>query len=319
MASNQQQIKGWGCLFILGGIGIWVLFFLLTWLVGGGGSSGEKWGFLGIGAFCVLLGLVLLALPGPKHGVFAQCPHCHAKCQILCSKCGGWNLDLVFQQGQPDLDHVAGFICGTGPKVIGGCGATMDAVTCPKCQRVVPVSKLRVSVPSGGNSSRGCGLIALVICVAYLAFSYMQTRHRVLRRISPPPPAKQAAFQAELKSQRKTIGSLSPKASPVTNAPVTSNDETVTRVEEVINAPVVAETPLLTGAVKARLGGRITIDLGRRDKIKVGIILEVEGPSATELKVDAVYPSQCAAVRVRETDPLPALGDRVHVKSQQRR
>jgi len=65
------------------------------------------------------------------------------------------------------------------------------------------------------------------------------------------------------------------------------------------------------------LGQRITLDLGRRDNIKVGAIFEVEGPAATELRVAAVYPRQCAAVRVRETDPLPAKGDRVHVKSQQ--
>jgi hypothetical protein len=310
MASNQQQLKGWGCLFILGGIGIWGLYFLLTGMVGGG-TSNEKWGFLGIGAFCVLLGIVLLSLPGRKRGLFAQCPHCHAKCQVLCSKCGGWNLDLIFQQGQPDLDHVVGFRCGTGPRVIGGCGATMDAVTCPKCQREIPVPKLRVKVPSGGDGSAGCFLIGLVICVAYVGYSYMQARNRAARLSSPPPPPAKAVAQTGGKSQPKTAGGLSVKTPSMTNAPEVTNSEAVA------NDPVTANAPPVTGTVKALLGRRITIDLGKRDSIKVGTILEVEGASATELRVDRVYPRQCGAVRVRESDPLPAKGDRVHIKSQQ--
>lgn len=313
MASNQQQLKGWGCLFILGGIGILGLYFLLTGMVGGGNTS-EKWGFLGIGASCLLLGLVLLSLPGRKRGMFAQCPHCHAKCQIICSKCGGWNLDLVFQQGHPDGDHVVGFKCGTGPRVIGGCGATMDAVTCPKCHREVPVQKLGVQQHGGGSSSTGCFLTGLAGCAALVLISQYLQKRDVARRALPPPV--KAVSQTGVKSRAKTGGSLSAQNPPATNAPAVTHDEAIPSAKVTPNALAVTQALSPTGTVKALLGKRITIDLGKRNNIKVGTILEVEGPAATELKVEAVYPRQCAAVRVRATDPLPAKGDRVHVKSQ---
>ena len=145
---------------------------------------------------------------------------------------------------------------------------------------------------------------------------------------SPLRPTK-AVSQTGVKPQPKAGGRLSAKRPPVTKAPAVTSTEVVTNTpvdteteattnaEMTTNAPVAAEAPLLTGTGKAVLGEWITLDLGRRDNIKVGAIVEVEGPAATELRVATVYPRQCAAVRVRETDPLPAKGDRVHVKSQQ--
>ena len=67
--SNQQRNVGYGCLFVLGGVGALLLFLVMLMITGMPWSqvfSGEGLGFLGLGLGSICLGLFLLGRAGKE-------------------------------------------------------------------------------------------------------------------------------------------------------------------------------------------------------------------------------------------------------------
>jgi hypothetical protein len=174
MAYDFGQIKKWGCLYALGCIGFSsFIAFIMSSMTNK--QPANKWIFLGITVGCIIWIIKRYSSPVRTGGCSAQCPHCQSTYEICCGNCGGVNLDPVFEGEKPDMDHIVGLKCGTGPRLEGGCGFSMDAVTCPQCNEEVPVRELKVKLQR--RSLRGCwgcllaalvGLLLLLMTQSYL-------------------------------------------------------------------------------------------------------------------------------------------------------
>lgn len=179
MADNFSSIKKWGCLYILCCIGLSsFIAFIFTSMANN--SPANKWIFLIITIGCIIWAIKRYSSSAQKGVCTAKCPYCKSIYEICCGKCGGLNLSPVFMDDQIDMYHIVGLKCGTGPRLEGGCGFSMGAVTCPQCKNEIPISEIEIEYQRHDGKSCGCLIVALVVVVGFilLLMTYSYLMHK---------------------------------------------------------------------------------------------------------------------------------------------